>query len=394
MVEEIARLARAAGRLAIDTEFMSERRYQAMLCLAQVAVPDPGAPDGVRTEVLDPLAHDPPDPAPLAATLADPAVEVIVHAGRQDVAILRRTWDTGVTDVFDTQVAAGFVGLGTQESYKTLVRRVLGVELPGGEAYTNWDRRPLTDQQVEYARADAAHLLALGGALQERLREAGRLEWAREESRALEQASDARDLDEAYRKLPKVDRLRGKARAVARELVDWRDAAARESDRSVNSILADHVLVELARRRPDSRDQLAEIRGLPEATLHRRHRDLLAAIARGLEREPPPTAGSAPPPDPRGAPAVALASALVRQRSLESGVAVQLIATQPELTRLVDDVRRGRLPADGPASGGGASPTRVLTGWRRELVGAELLDLLAGRLSLALEGGDLAVGRA
>src|SRR5688572_5450076 len=271
---------------------MSERRYQAMLCLAQVAVPDPGAPDGVRTEVLDPLEAQPPDPAPLAAVLADPQIQVIVHAGRQDVAILRRTWRTEVTNVFDTQVAAGFVGLGTQESYKTLVRRVLKVELPAGEAYTNWDRRPLTDQQIEYALADAAHLLALGQALEERLDRAGRADWAREESRALEASSDERDLDEAYRKLPKVDRLRGTARAVARELVDWRDATARSADRSVSSVVADHVLVELARRRPTSRGELAEIRGLPEATLHRRHRDLVAAIARGLERDPPPSADS------------------------------------------------------------------------------------------------------
>jgi ribonuclease D len=381
VVEEIARRAREGGRLAIDTEFMSERRYQAMLCLTQVAVPDPGAPDGVRTEVLDPLADDTPDPAPLAAALADPEVQVIVHAGRQDVAILRRTWGTEVANVFDTQVAAGFLGLGTQESYKTLVRRVLGVELPAGEAYTNWDRRPLTDQQVEYARADAAYLLTLGGTLQERLAGKGREEWAREESRALESSSDERDLDEAYRKLPKVDRLRAAARGVALELVHWRDAAAREADRSVTSVMADHVLVELARRRPSTREQLGEIRGLPEATLHRRHRELLAAIERGAQREAPPTADSAPAPDPRGAPAVALASALVRHRSLESGVAVQLIATQPELTRLVDDVRRGRDPS-----------ARVLTGWRRELVGAELLDLLGGGVSLAVgDGGNLAV---
>ena len=288
MVEEIARRARETGRVAIDTEFMSERRYQAMLCLVQVAVPDG---DGAHTEVLDPLDSDgAPDPAPLAAVLADPSVEVIVHAGRQDVAILRRTWRTEVTNLFDTQVAAGFVGFGTQESYKTLVRRVLDVQLPAGEAFTNWDRRPLTPQQLEYAAADAAHLLALGERLESRLLDTGRLEWAREESGALEASSDERDLDAVYARLPKVDRLRPRARAVARELVEWRDAAAREADRSVPSILADHVLVELARRRPSSRGELGDIRGLPEATLHRRHRELVAAIARGAEREAPAAA--------------------------------------------------------------------------------------------------------
>ena len=380
MVEEIARRARESGRLAIDTEFMSERRYQAMLCLVQVAVPDG---DGARTEVLDPLdAEGAPDPAPLAAALADPSVEVIVHAGRQDVAILRRTWRTDVTNLFDTQVAAGFVGFGTQESYKTLVRRVLDVQLPAGEAFTNWDRRPLTPQQLEYAAADAAHLLTLGERLESRLLDTGRLEWAREESGALETSSDERDLDAVYARLPKVDRLRPRARAVARELVEWRDAAAREADRSVPSILADHVLVELARRRPSSRGELGDIRGLPEATLHRRHRELVAAIARGAARDAPAAATGAPPPDPLGAPAVALASALVRHRSQETGVAVQLIATQPELTRLVDDVRRGTEPR-----------SRVLRGWRRELVGGELLELLAGRVTLSVaDGGGLAVG--
>jgi ribonuclease D len=380
VVEEIASRAREAGRLAIDTEFMSERRYQAMLCLAQIAVPDG---DGPRTEVLDPL--DPegaPDPAPLAAVLADPGVQVIVHAGRQDVAILRRTWETELTNVFDTQVAAGFVGFGTQESYKTLVRRVLDVTLPAGEAFTHWDRRPLTPQQLEYAAADAAHLLELGARLERKLADAGRLEWAREESRALEASTDERDLDEVYRRLPKIDRQRPRARAVARALVEWRDSAAREADRSVPSIMADHVLVELARRRPASRGELGDIRGLPEATLHRRHGELLAAIAAGEEREPPESAGAPPPPDPLGAPAVALASALLRHRSHESGVAAQLIATQPELTRLVDDVRRGVEPR-----------ARVLTGWRRELLGDELLELLSGRrtLSVAPDGG-LAVG--
>ena len=118
MTSELAECAREHARVAIDTEFVSERRYQALLCLVQVAVPDPEAPDDVRTEVLDPLGDDPFDPAPLAAVLADPAVEVVMHAGRQDVGLLRRSWDTEVTNVFDTQVAAGFLGYGNQEGYE------------------------------------------------------------------------------------------------------------------------------------------------------------------------------------------------------------------------------------------------------------------------------------
>ncbi|MGH3995550.1 MAG: hypothetical protein ACRDSN_24170, partial [Pseudonocardiaceae bacterium] len=184
MTLALAERAAAHGRVAIDTEFVSERRYQALLCLAQVAVPDPGAAERVRTEVIDPLGEDPPDTAPLARVLADPAVEVVVHAGRQDIAILRRSWRTEVTNVFDTQLAAGFLGFGNQEGYEALARRVLGVKLKGSEGFTKWDRRPLTAQQLEYAADDARLLLALGDELERRLAGRGRLGWAREECRA------------------------------------------------------------------------------------------------------------------------------------------------------------------------------------------------------------------
>ena len=137
-----------------------------------MAVPDPEAPDGVRTEILDPI-DGPLDFAPLARVLADPQIEVIVHAGRQDIAILRRSWETEITNVFDTQVAAGFLGHGNQEGYESLVRRVLGVELGGSEGFTRWDRRPLTERQLAYAADDARCLLALGGRLEQRLAERG-----------------------------------------------------------------------------------------------------------------------------------------------------------------------------------------------------------------------------
>jgi ribonuclease D len=378
---ELARRAAETGRLAIDTEFMSERRYQAMLCLAQLAVADPDEPTGVRTEILDPLEHDR-DPGPVAVALADPAVEVVVHAGRQDVAILKRTWATEVRNVFDTQVAAGFLGYGLQESYGTLVRKVLGIEPAGGEAFTHWDRRPLTEQQLEYARADAAHLLSLGDAIEEQLAEAGRLEWAREECRALEQVSDERDPAAIFARLPRVSRLRARDRAVAMELVEWRERTAARLDRSVPSILPDHVLVALARRRPSSRDALAETRGLPTATRERRHGELLEAIARGAEREPPP----APPEPPRiesaDAPLVALAQALVRHASLRTGIAAELIATQADLVHTVAAARRGE-----------EARVRVLDGWRRTVVGGELLELLAGRRTLRVGAEGLEVDR-
>jgi ribonuclease D len=382
LTEALAERAAAHGRVAIDTEFVSERRYQALLCLAQVAVPDPEAPDGVRTEVLDPLGDDPPDPAPLARVLADPAVEVVVHAGRQDIAILRRAWDTQVTRVFDTQLAAGFIGFGNQESYESLVRKVLGVRLKGSEGFTKWDRRPLTAQQLEYAADDARLLLALGEDIERRLEERGRLEWAREECRALEESSDERDPDRVFERLPRLGRLGEAARAVAREVVEWREEKARGMDRPPGYILPDHALIELARRAPSDRAGLEQIRGLPAQTLHRRGDQLLEAIERGRSREAPPTPPEPGPREPADAPLVSLAQALVRHRSMEEGVAVELIATQAELAALVSALRRGE---DG-------DHVRAARGWRRELVGAELGELVAGRLALSAgDGGGLRV---
>ena len=373
MIAELAERASSGERIAIDTEFVSERRYQALLCLVQVAVPDPDAEGDVRTEVLDPLEGDL-DFSPLAHVLADPNVEVLMHAGRQDVAILRRSWNTEVTNVFDTQVAAGFLGFGNQEGYESLVRKVLKVKLKGSEGFTKWDRRPLTAQQLEYAGDDARLLLALGEELERRLVERGRLEWAREESRALEDVSDERDADRSYEKLPRLSRLSDSARAVARELAEWREQEARAADRPPGAVLPDQALVELARRTPRDKSGLEQIRGLPPQTLHRRGDAIVAAIARGRDRQAPEPPPEPYPRDPADAPLVSLAQALVRHRSMESGVAVELIATQSELATLVHSLRRGD----------DADHVRVSHGWRRELVGDELRELVEGRRALSV----------
>ena len=384
MTAALADQAAAQGRLAIDTEFVSERRYQALLCLAQVAVPDPAAADGVRTEVLDPLEGDV-DFAPLARVLADPEVEVIVHSGRQDVAILRRTWNTEVRNLFDTQVAAGFLGLGNQEGYESLVRKVLDVRLKGAEGFTRWDRRPLSPQQLEYAADDTRLLVALGQELEKRLSERGRLGWAHEECRALEKATDDRTPERVYERLPRLGRIGQRGRAVALELVEWREGVAKGMDRPGSFVLPDQALIELARRTPKDQRGLEQIRGLPPQTLHRRGEQLLEVLARGRRRPPPPPPPEPPRRDAGDAPLVSLAQALVRHRSLESGVAVELIATQAELSHLIHALRRGE---DG-------DHLRVARGWRRELVGDELRELVAGRRSLSVgPDGGLVVSRA
>ena len=143
----------------------------------------------------------------MAQLLADPAIEVVLHAGRQDVAILRRAWHTELTNIFDTQLAAGFVGASAQTGYGNLLGTMLGRRVGKTASYTRWDARPLTAEQLSYAAEDVAHLLELADEVERRLKETGRLSWAREECRRLESATDERDPYSAWERLPRVGQL-------------------------------------------------------------------------------------------------------------------------------------------------------------------------------------------
>ncbi len=370
---DLAARARETGRLGIDTEFMGEGRYRPLLCLVQVAVlRDDGASDVV---ILDPLADGGIDHGPLADVLADPAVEVVLHAGRQDVALLRRVWHTELTNVFDTQLAAGFAGMRAQLGYEALLHELLGVRLRKSASFTRWDARPLTEEQLDYGREDVLHLLQAADALKGRLDALGRLEWAREECRALADVRDDRDVDQLFGRLPRINGADPGVRAVARELVAWREEVAQESDRPASSVLQDAALVEVAKRKPGSMDRLAQIRGLHEGTLRRRGKGILEAVERGREQPGIPTETERPPATkPEDAPLIALAEALVRTRALEAELAYELLAARADLQRIVQAVRDGR---EEPG-------VRTLEGWRREVIGAELLQLLAGDLVLGV----------
>jgi ribonuclease D len=375
----IAALARAGGRLGIDTEFMSEGRYRALLCLVQVVVPDPSAPDGVRIAMFDPL--EPLDAEPLADVLADPQIEVVLHAARQDVAILRRTWRTDVRNVFDTQVAAGFAGFGAQTGYGNLLGAALGLHLGKTASYTRWDARPLTAEQLAYAREDVLNLLQLSDVLHERLAGSGRLEWAREECRRLEETTDERDPETAYERLPRASSLDGRSRAVAKELAAWRERTAAQEDKPVGSILPDPALVEIAKRKPSSAADLEQIRGLHGGHLRRRGPAIIEAVARGREGEPIPREARGPSSEPGDAPLISLVESVIRARVLDAGLAYELVASRAELEQIVIAARRGDPEP----------PVRTLTGWRRELVGAELAALLAGQRVVRIVEGRIEV---
>jgi ribonuclease D len=374
-----AEAARATRRLGIDTEFMSEGRYRALLCLVQVAVDNPDPQGAPLIFLIDSLTDV--DVRPLAVLLGDPGTEVVLHAGRQDVAILRRAWRTELNNIFDTQIAAGFAGGSAQAGYGNLLGSVLGRSVGKTASYTRWDTRPLTTEQLGYAGEDVAHLLQLSDELQRRLGASGRLEWAREECRRLESATDERDPGTAWERLPRIGQLDPRARAVARELAAWRERTASELDRPVGSILADPALVELAKRKPSSVSGLEQIRGLHPPTIKRRGQAILDAIVRGQEATPIPRDEARARSEASDTPLIALAEALLRARGLEAGLAYELIASRAELELIVAATRRSEPEPE----------VRTLSGWRRELVGDDIRDLLAG-VSAVSVGADRRLG--
>src|SRR3954469_16481157 len=368
---ELAEHARSARRFGIDTEFVSESRYRALLGLVQVVVETDSEQ---HIELLDPIAGF--DHEPLAAVWADPEVEVVIHSGGQDVAILRRAWGVAPTNLFDTQVAAGFAGFSAQAGYGNLLQAALGVRLAKSAGFTRWGRRPLTAEQLDYASKDVEDLLALTDELQTRLRDSGRLEWAREECRRLEDITDERNPESAYRRLPRVNQLRSRPRAIARELAAWRETTAEAEDRPVGAVLPDVALVEVAKRQPGTLPELERIRGIRPDTGRRRGKQIIEAVERGREAEPPPAEDvQRNEVDVRDAPVIALAESLVRSRALGAGLAYELVAARADLQAIVSASREGRPEPD----------VRTLRGWRRDLAGGELLELLEGRRALSVD---------
>jgi len=317
--------------------------------------------------LVDPLAVD---PAPLGRVLAGPGC-MIAHAADQDLAILERACGTSPSRLFDTQIAAGFVGMGTP-SLAAAAEKLVGVRLGKGDRLTDWTRRPLTAEQREYAAADVEYLHAMYDALVARLEAAGRLEWARDECEERRLRVRARpDPETAWWRLKGSRQLRGNARGVAQAVCAWRERTAESLDVPARYILSDLALAGIVHRPPRSRDDLTSIRGLDGRMRDTAAKDLLGAVAAGLALEPHelrmPESDRV---DRSLAPAVTVLGAWLAQRAAELDLDPAVLATRAELTQLLQ-----------------GSKSRIGSGWRAELVGAPLQRLLRGEAALVMRDG-------
>jgi ribonuclease D len=356
----------AVPRYALDTEFHRERTYWPRLALVQLAWRAPAAGEP-RVALVDPLATD---LSPLAEVLAGPGV-MVAHAASQDLEVLLRACGALPGRLFDTQVAAGFLGY-TSASLPSLVEAFLGVRLGKGDRLSDWSRRPLSSSQVLYAASDVAHLLDLADAISAQLEKRGRLGWAEQESAGLlERPLFPPDPSEAWWKLRDNRALQGPSRGVAQEVAAWRERKARELDLLPRAVLPDLALLSIAHQPPKSLAALREVRGLDQRHLAGgAGEEIMQAVARG--RALPESAVRSP----RGEqvskrlrPAVALASAWVAQLSRDEGIAAQLLATRADIVEWLS----------------GRDGARLGEGWRAEVVGVPLLRLVRGEASLALD---------
>jgi ribonuclease D len=367
--EELSAICKRMAKhpyVTVDTEFHRETTFWPILCLVQLATEE----EAVAVDALSPGL----DLAPMLALMANRDVLKVFHAARQDVEIFWKLAGIVPAPMFDTQVAAMVCGFGEQVAYSELVRALTRRNVDKSSRFTDWQRRPLAQAQIDYAIGDVTHLRDVYKTLDAKLVATDRRDWLEDEMKVLTSA-------ETYEQHPERawERFQNRARkprdlAVLMELCAWREAEAQSRDVPRARVLKDDALVEIALAAPRTVAELVALRASPRGLERSRSgEEVLAAVARGLERDPKTLPKLER--DRRGgggAATVELLKVLLRQASEESGVAARMIATTDDLEAIARS-DRASVPA--------------LMGWRRKLFGARALELKHGRLALTVEQG-------
>jgi ribonuclease D len=366
-------LAEVCQRLAkhpyvtVDTEFLRETTFWPKLCVVQIASEE-------EAVAVDALAEGI-DLSPFFALMADQKALKVFHAARQDVEIMWNLAKLIPAPLFDTQVAAMVCGFGDQISYSELTQAVAKVTLDKSSRFTDWSRRPLSEAQIAYAIADVTYLRDIYVFLRRKLEKTDRLSWLGDEMALLTAPS-------TYEQHPENawERFRNRARkprdlAVLMEVAAWREAEAQSRDVPRSRVLKDDVVIEVALAAPKTPEDLSNLRAFPRGMERSRAGiDILAAIHRGLARDPKTLPKLERERRNSGGATVELLKVLLRQVSEAHGVAAKMIATVEDLEAIAADDRAN---------------VTAMTGWRREIFGEKALELKHGRLALTVEHGKV-----
>ena len=340
------------SRIGIDTEFMREKTFFAELCLMQISTPD-------NVFCVDPLGEQGNGKTREEFWTAITEPEWILHAGRQDIEVIYQTSGKMPTSIFDTQIAAAFLGLQPQIGYAGLVKELFSVELDKSHTRADWSKRPVGNALLRYAAEDVKYLLPAYDKLKTRLDKLGRLEWALADSgNLLDVRLYETDPSLAIDRLKGARNLRGRARAAATALASWRESEALRRNRPRQWIIRDNVLIDIAINAHESKSTLMQVDGLSEKMVHRLGADILRILADATHDK----SSYEPPRRPNEAEKAALKEMQrkVAAVSKELGLAAELLAPKRELSAMMLGNRE----------------SRVLNGWRRELIGDQLLGLL------------------
>jgi ribonuclease D len=357
-----------AARVGLDTEFHAERTYSPRLMVIQLAFDDGAA-------IVDALALR--DLRPLALALTH--TTVVGHALSADLKIFSDRFEIVPPRVFDTQIAAAFLGYGMQVSLADLVRGVCGVRLAKSQTVSDWSARPFSPRQIEYLVGDVDHLLSLYDALRPRLEEKGRYEWVYEECSELGDIERYRiDERRAFLRIPGAMRMNRRELGILNELVKLRDRIARERDLPVRFVLPDDVVAGLATLKPANADDLSQLRRLDGAMKRQLGQAILQAVARGQaldEADLPerPVRAAAPARDA----IVSFLSAAVAEIARDHELPPSLLVPRAALERIAREIPRERTSFE---------RALALQPWRLALVADSLWKLLSGEGSLRIEG--------
>jgi ribonuclease D len=371
-LDSLCRTLHQSPRLALDTEFVGEESFVPRLELIQVATEQTAA-------IIDfPAVQADGSLDAFWEIVCRSDVEKIVHAGRQDLDLFAAHAGQIPKPFFDTQIAAAMVGYGAQVAYANLVHRLHGTKLEKAHTFTNWSARPLSRDQLTYALGDVQYLLSIHEHLHGRLTALGRLEWANEEFARLENVvgEKSREPQERYQRIRGWDSLKPKAAVVLRELAAWRETEARRRNVPRGRILRDEVILQLARHPPKTVEELRSLRGVHPSEAERNGDQMIATIQSALALHP--SAWPAVPrdrkPEPESTGLVELLQAVLKARAAAEGIAPSLLATTADVQALIES-KRQRVPADLP----------LLRGWRRQLVGELVLQVLQGTVLVSVD---------
>lgn len=368
-LEAFAKRARSSGLLAIDTEFLRESTYYPKLCLLQLATES-------EVVLIDPFKVS--DLSPLRPLLEDPTIVKLFHAGSQDLEIIYRKLGVLPTPLFDTQIAASVLGQPQQIGYGALVAAVCGKTLKKSDSFTDWSLRPLKESQLEYAADDVIYLPQVYRIMLEKLKAKGRESWLQAEFDELcNPARYQEDPRERYRRLKRGSSLNRRQLGAAREVAAWREIKAQRVDKPRKWVLTDEQIVEACKRGARTIDELFMVRGVREKLSTRDAREVASLIAKGLDLpedqlpKPERPAKSEPNVDIQ----VDLMEALARLRAKENDIALHTLASRDDLAAVARGHRQ----------------VAVLKGWRGAILGGELLDLVEGRIALAIKDDQLEI---